>query len=185
MLFYIAMGTFLYFENCRFQMDHVDKLFDTIMNVFVLIISSIGTVIFIFAVVYIYWSKQSHQNDQKSRNPMKIICEVLKYSWKHKIPELRSALTYWENDIPSRIDLGKNKYGGPFTYEEVEDVKSFFRLLFLIMSLFGFQLSGDGYSLTQYIMNKAGCPSIIPYWFLISNSQHIPLVTVILGVPVF
>ena len=49
---------------------------------------------------------------------MKIICEVLKYSWKHKIPELRSALTYWENDIPSRIDLGKDKYGGPFTYED-------------------------------------------------------------------
>ena len=184
-LFYIAMGTSLYFENCQFQMDHVHKLFDTNLNFFVLIISSIETVIFIFAVVYIYWSKQSHQNDKKSRNPMKIICEVLKYSWKHKIPELRSALTYWENDIPSRIDLGKDKYGGPFTYEEVEDVKSFFRLLLLILSLFGFQLSGDGYSLTQYIMNRAGCPSIIPYWLLISNPQHIPLVTVILGIPVF
>ena len=184
-LFYIAMGTYLYFENCRFQMDHVHKLFDTITIFFVLIISSIETVIFIFGVVYIYWSNQSHQNDQKSRNPMKIISEVLKYSWKHKIPEQRSALTYWENDIPSRIDLGKDKYGGPFTYEEVENVKSFFRLLLLILSLFGFQLSGDGYSLTQYIMNIAGCPSIISYWLLISNPQHIPLVTVILGVPVF
>ena len=139
-LFYIAMGTFMYFENCRFQMDHVHKLFYTIVNFFVLIISSIEIVIFIFAMVYIYWSKQSHQNKQKSRNPMKIICEVLKYSWKHKIPEQRSALTYWENDIPSRIDLGKNKYGGPFTYEEVENVKSFFRLMLLILSLFGFQL---------------------------------------------
>ena len=184
-LFYIAMGTFLYLETCRFQMDDVLKLSYTILSFLVVIISSIETVIFIFAVAYIYWSKQSHQNEQKSKNSMKIICEVLKYSWKHKIPELRSALTYWENDIPSRIDLGKDKYGGPFTYEEVEDVKSFFRLLFLILSLFGFQLSGDGYSLTQYIMNRAGCPSIIPYWLLINNPQHIPLVTVILGVPVF
>ena len=184
-LFYIAMGTFLYFENCRLQMDHVHKLSYTILNFLVLIISSIGTVMFIFAVVYIYWSKQSHHNKQKSRSPMKIICEVLKYSWKHKIPELRSAFTYWENDIPSRIDFGKDKYGGPFTYEEVEDAKSFFRLLLLILSLFGFQLSGDGYSLTQYIMTKAGCPSIISYWLLIRNPQHIPLVTVILGVPVF
>ena len=184
-IFYIALGTFLYFENCRFQMDHVYKPFHTIFYFFVLIILSIETVIYIFAVVYIYWSKQSHQNDQKSRNSMKIIYEVLKYSWKHKIPELRSAFTFWENDIPSQIDLGKEKYGGPFTYEEVENVKSFFRLLLLILSLFGFQLSGDGYSLTYYIMNKAGCPSIIPYWLLISNPQHIPLVTVILGVPVF
>ena len=99
---------------------------------------------------------------------------MLKYSWKHKIPEQRSTLTYWENDIPSRIDLGKDKYGGPFTYEEVENVKRFFRLLLLILSLFGFQLSGDGYSLTQYIINRAGCPSIIPYWLLINNPQHIP-----------
>ena len=127
MLFYIAMGSSLYFENCRFLMDHVDELTNTIINFLVLIILSIESVIFIFAVVYIYLSKQSHQNDQKSRNPMKIICEVLKYTWKHKIPEQRSSLTYWENDIPSRIDLGKNKYGGPFTYEEVEDVKSFFQ----------------------------------------------------------
>ena len=184
-LFYIAMGASLYFENCRFQMDHVNKHSQKILDFFVLIILSIEVVIFIFAVVYIYWSKQTHQNNQKSRNPMKIICEVLKYSWKHKIPELRSALTYWENDIPSRIDLGKDKYGGPFTYEEVEDVKSFFRLLLLILSLFGFQLSGDGYSLTHYIMKRAGCPSVIPYWLLINNPQHIPLVTVILGVPVF
>ena len=131
-LFYIAMGTSLYFENCRFQMDHVYKPFHKIFYFFVLIISSIQTVSFIFAVVYIYLSKQTHQNNQKSRNPMKIICEVLKYSWKHKIPELRSALTYWENDIPSRIDLGKDKYGGPFTYEEVENVKSFFRLLHVV-----------------------------------------------------
>ena len=162
-LFYTAMGTVVYFENCKSQMDHVVKLSYTIINFFVLIISGIETVIFIFAVIYIYWSKQRYQNNQKSRNSMKIICEVFKFSPKHKIPELRSALTYWENDIPSQIDLGKDKYGGPFTYEEIENIEIFFRLLLLILSLFGFQLSGDGYSLTQYVMTKAGCPSIIPY----------------------
>ena len=49
----------------------------------------------------------------------------------------RSALTYWENEIPSRIDLGKTKYGGPFTTEEVEDVKTFLQLLKLLLSLSG------------------------------------------------
>ena len=78
--------------------------------------------------------------------------KVLNYSYQHKYPERRSAFTYWENDIPSRIDLGKDKYGGPFTYEQVEDVKTFFRLLLLIMSLFGFYLLGDGYSLVTYII---------------------------------
>ena len=36
----------------------------------------------------------------------------------------RSALTYWENKIPSRVDLGKRKYGGPFSEEDVENVKN-------------------------------------------------------------
>ena len=53
-LFYITMGTFMYFENCRFWMDDVHKLSYTILNSFMLVISSIETVIFIFAVVYIY-----------------------------------------------------------------------------------------------------------------------------------
>ena len=34
--------------------------------------------------------------------------------------------------LPSRIDFGKNKYGGPFTTEQVEDVKTFLRFVFLI-----------------------------------------------------
>ena len=50
-------------------------------------------------------------------NPYKLIFRVLNYAQKHKYPERRSALTYWEEDIPSRIDLGISKYGGPFTVE--------------------------------------------------------------------
>ncbi len=39
--------------------------------------------------------------------------------------------TYWEDSFPSRIDLGKMKYGGPFTTEQVEDVKTLFQVLFI------------------------------------------------------
>ena len=52
---------------------------------------------------------------------------MLKFAAKHKAPVNRSALTYWEDDIPSRLDLGKSKYGGPFTTEQVEDVKTFLK----------------------------------------------------------
>ena len=48
-----------------------------------------------------------------------------------------TALTYWEDEIPSRIDLGKRKYGGPFTIEEVENVKTFLQLLKILLSLSG------------------------------------------------
>ena len=62
-------------------------------------------------------------------NPLKLIYQVLEYALKNKYPRLRSAFTYWEDKPYSRIDLGKNKYGGPFTIEQVEDVKTFFRIL--------------------------------------------------------
>ena len=67
--------------------------------------------------------------EPKSPQSLKLIFKVLKFAAKHNAPVNRSALTYWEDDIPSRIDLGKSKYGGPFTTEQVEDVKTLFKLL--------------------------------------------------------
>uniref|UniRef100_A0A1X7TDP0 Major facilitator superfamily (MFS) profile domain-containing protein n=1 Tax=Amphimedon queenslandica TaxID=400682 RepID=A0A1X7TDP0_AMPQE len=77
--------------------------------------------------------KHKLENISLIKNPIKLIVRVLCYARKHKYPENRSALTYWEEKAPSRLDLGKDKYGGPFTEEEVEDVKTFFRMLPLIL----------------------------------------------------
>ena len=89
-------------------------------------------------------------------NPVKLIVRVLCYARKHKYPENRSALTYWEEEAPSRLDLGKDKYGGPFTEEEVEDVKTVLRLLPLV---FIFGLSGGLYGLYTITMDATayGC----------------------------
>ena len=67
-----------------------------------------------------------------TQNPLKLIYQVLKYAVKNKYPRLRSAFTYWEDKPFSRMDLGKRKYGGPFTTEQVEDVKTFFRILAIL-----------------------------------------------------
>ena len=119
--------------------------------------------------------------EKPGHNPLVLIHKVLKYAWKHKFPENRSAFTYWENDIPPRIDLGKNKYGGPFTTEEVEDTKSFFYLLLLLFSLLGFHLSGHGYSTVQQLMMKE-CPNT---WLLILIGDPMNLTTIVIfiGVP--
>ena len=66
-------------------------------------------------------------------NPVSLIFKVLKYAAKHKYPVQRSAFTYCENDQPTRLDYGKSKYGGPFTTEQVEDVKTFWRILLVIL----------------------------------------------------
>ena len=84
--------------------------------------------------------KHKLENISLIKNPIKLIVRVLCYARKHKYPENRSALTYWEEEAPSRLDLGKDKYGGPFTEEEVEDVKTFFHILPLFIAIFGFGL---------------------------------------------
>ena len=79
-------------------------------------------------------------------NPYRLIFCVQKFAKQHKSPIQRSALTYWEDAIPSRIDLGKKKYGGPFTTEEVESVKTFLQLFKLLLSLLGIFV-------TSYLVN--------------------------------
>ena len=68
-------------------------------------------------------------------NPYKEVARVVGFARRHKIPIRRSAFTYWEDDIPTGLDLGKSKYGGPFTTEQVENVKAFFGILFVLLSL--------------------------------------------------
>ena len=66
-------------------------------------------------------------------NPVKLIVQVFCYARKHKHPENRSAFTYWVENAPSRLDLGKEIYGGPFTEEAVEGINTILRLLPLIL----------------------------------------------------
>ena len=67
-----------------------------------------------------------------TQNPFKLVYQIIRFAIKTKHPRYRSAFTYCEDELPSRIDFGKSKYGGPFTTEQVEDVKTFLRLLAII-----------------------------------------------------
>ncbi len=73
--------------------------------------------------------KQQFFVDTARPSPYRLVYMVSKFAWKHKVPVRRSAFTYCEDEIPTGLDLGKTKYGGPFTTEEVEDVKAFYGIL--------------------------------------------------------
>ena len=117
-------------------------------------------------------------------NPIKQIIDVLKYACHHKYPVRRSALSYYQNNYPSRVDFGKIQYGGPFTNEQVEDTKTILRLLVLLASLFGFHLSSDGFSTANYILRKTCPPSLILLYF-ISNPSFISNLITLFGIPLF
>ena len=84
-------------------------------------------------------------------NPYKLVYRVTKFSRQHKTPVDRSAFTYCEDELPMGLDLGKEKYGGPFTTEQVEDVKVFYGILKVLFS-FGvvFFLGFAADSMLQY-----------------------------------
>ena len=73
--------------------------------------------------------------DSGSRNPYKLVYKVIKFAAQHESPIRRSAFTYCEDELPSRMDLAKEKYGGPFTTEQVEDVKAFLGILQVLLTL--------------------------------------------------
>ena len=73
--------------------------------------------------------------DSGSRNPYQLVYRVIKFATQHNNAVHRSAFTYCEDELPSRLDLGKEKYGGPFTTEQVEDVKAFLGILCVLLSL--------------------------------------------------
>ena len=90
-----------------------------------------------------------------TQNPFKLVYKVVRYAIKTKHPRQRSAFTYWEDDPPSRMDFGKNKYGGPFTTEQVEDVKILIKVLgltFIATFLASLKFNFDFY--TTYLTHE-------------------------------
>ena len=73
--------------------------------------------------------------DSTQYNPYKVVYRVTKFARQHKVPVQRSAFTYCEDNVPSGLDLGKAKYGGPFTTEQVEDVKAFYGILKVLFAM--------------------------------------------------
>lgn len=129
-------------------------------------------------------------------NPVRLIWAVTNFARKHKEPVgRRSAFTYTE--APSRLDLAKTRFGGRFTSEQVEDVKSFWHIFFVLLSLFGFLLKDSSASAAlqylnhNHLFNRKG--NITDLYILVpddmrlvfSNTTMASAITVFLGLPCF
>ena len=75
---------------------------------------------------------------EKVGNALLVIYRILRYAASVKRPLYRSAFSYDGRPQPSRIDLAKQTHFGKFRDEQVEDVKTFLRILVMLISLAGF-----------------------------------------------
>ena len=116
------------------------------------------TVIIISDCLGQQWLDRTH----KVTNPIKLIIQVLNYTRKHRYPERHSAFTYIDEEQPTRMDYGKEKFGGPFTEEEVEDVKTVLRLIPMITCLSLFVIT-VAYSPVAIVTGKGNISSLVNF----------------------
>ena len=92
--------------------------------------------VLLIVVLTISWKKRHwFYIEPGHTNPYKTVFKVIKFAKKHKYPLQRSAFTYGDNYLPSRIDFAKQRYGGPFTTEQVENVKTFLRIVIVLLTV--------------------------------------------------
>ena len=89
----------------------------------------------LFSLCVFHYRKELFLLEPAGVNPYKLVYKVTKFVYKHKVPLGRSAFTYCTEELPSRMDVGKHKYGGPFTTKQVEDVKAFWGILKVVLSI--------------------------------------------------
>ena len=97
-----------------------------------LILYSFLSVVFLLVA---YCTRHHFNRDRVKYNPYKMIFKVLNFARKNKYPVGPvSAFTHCYDFRPSRLDYAKERYGGPFTTSDVEDVKTFKNVFFLLIS---------------------------------------------------
>ena len=90
---------------------------------------------FLVLCVFSYWKRHWFYTEPGRHNPYKMVFKVLNFARKHKYPLQRSAFTYCDDERPSRLDFCKQRFGGPFTTEQVEDVKTFLKIVLVLMCI--------------------------------------------------
>ncbi len=139
------------------------------------------------AALTVYKRKWFHV-EPPTRNPYRTILKVLKFALKHDKPLRRGAFTFCDDVKPTRLDFAKQRFGGPFTTEEVEDVKTFLRILVMLFligcvfylhvhSLYVFPFFGIHLGENKPISYTNGCH---PSWMLLESGNLSYAVTIVM-----
>lgn len=123
----------------------------------------------------------------ESKNPFKLVCGVLRYAASHSRPKrVVSALLLCQEERPTRIDFAKTSYGGPYTYEQVEDVKTCLRMLGIIAAASALLLPLYIYNFSlRYLRNHFARPQFTSCQLSLLWSSYSPELVITLGIPLY
>ena len=146
-----------------------------------------GVLIVIIAVLFFCCFKHHLVIEPaQHNNPIKLIWRVIGYALTHKQPVRHSAFTYGELP-PSRLDLCKERYGGPFTTVQVEDVKSSLYILSILLGTFGYGfLDTKNKIFDQYlIFNQIDGPNSFIKNLILTYPLAVPYIFLVFLVPFY
>ena len=172
------LSTIIYWDSVSIPVVYVlIEIGQCLIKEFIIVCYVISGVAVSTVLITNYLFKHHLDTTPQITNPIKLIGKVINYARKNKYSRNRSALTYWEEDYLSRLELGKEKYGGPFSEEQVEDVKTIIRLTPLLISIVGLccaeETRWNSFSSLDKGLKFISC-------FLLNNSLQFIIVIVIL-----
>ena len=110
--------------------------FDKVRAIMIAVVLSVSVLSSIAILVLVHKNqRQCFVMESIGENPYRLMYNVIYFAIRHKKPIRRSAFTYCEDERPSRLDFGKRRYGGPYTTEQVENVKVALNMLKVLLSL--------------------------------------------------
>ena len=141
-----------------------------------------------FLLIILCLRKRWFHSEPGHNNPYKTVFKVLNFAKRHRYPLQRSAFTYCDDEEPSRLDFGKERYGGPFTTEQVEDVKTLLNILGVLLALgllFVLEIPSSVFLSILFGLHVGGHPSVTKQacsgrFILLGKGSLINLVTLLL-----
>ena len=97
-----------------------------------------NAVVTVFIVILV-WSAPKLYIHSKIGNPLQLVASVTRYAltMRKRRPAFTSAFHVGKR-LPGMMDKATTEYGGRFSVEQVEDVKTFYRIMFILVSFIGY-----------------------------------------------
>ena len=114
--------------------------FDILQSLILTSIYSISALLLITVIYVLIKRKHWFLTDKYFSNSYKLSLGIARYTWHTNKPQNRSAFTYNEDVKLSRLDYGKKRYGGPFTTENIENIKVLLQIIKILLSVCPFFL---------------------------------------------
>ena len=149
----ITLSTNIPGHEMKIILEKKILLFDSLKTALYILILVTSILLSTMVLLIVFKKKHLFMTENIGRNPYRLVYGVVKFAIQHKQPIRRSAFTYCDNECPSRLDFAKQRYGGPFTTEQVEDVKVLFnilKVLFCLCPVFFLDLSAETSAVHHY-----------------------------------